>query len=131
MEPDFDVAIAIGRRGARGHDEALAGTDVLPERAFANFRRAADGDPLDPDYVFILGTALADRGRHAEAVAAFQDAIALDRAHAPYFVALGISRWHLRRHDEAATAFEEALALAPEDVPALNGLGVARLGQGR
>lgn len=130
MEPDFDVAIAIGRT-APGHEEALAGTDALPERAFASFRRAADGEPLDPDYMFILGTALADRGRHAEAVAAFQDAIALDRAHAPYFVALGISRWHLRRHDEAATAFEEALALAPEHVPALNGLGVARLGQGR
>jgi len=131
MEPDFDVAIAIGRTGPPGHDEALAGADVLPERAFANFRRAADGEPLDPDYVFILGTALADRGRHAEAVAAFQDAIALDRAHAPYFVALGVSRWHLRRYDEAAVAFEEALVIAPGDAPALNGLGVARIGQGR
>jgi Flp pilus assembly protein TadD len=131
MEPDFDVAIAIGRTGSPGHGEALAGTDVLPERAFANFRRAADGEPLDPDYVFILGTALADRGRHAEAVQAFQDAIALDRAHAPYFVALGVSRWHLRRYDEAAAAFEEALSLTPADGPALNGLGVARLGQGR
>jgi Flp pilus assembly protein TadD len=131
MEPNFDVAIAIGRTGASGHGEALAGTDVLPERAFGSFRRAADGEPLDPDYVYILGTALADRGRHAEASAAFQDAIALDRTHAPYFVALGVSRWHLGRHDEAAEAFEEALALAPGDGPALNGLGVARLGQGR
>jgi Flp pilus assembly protein TadD len=131
MEPEFDVTIAIGRAGVPGHDETLAGADELPERAFANFRRAAHGEPLDADYVFILGTALADRGRHAEAVAAFRDAIALDRAHAPYFVALGISRWHLGLHDEAASAFEEALALTPDDVSALNGLGVARLGQGR
>jgi Flp pilus assembly protein TadD len=134
MEPDFDVAIAIGRGAVPGRadrDEALAGTDVLPERAFANFRRAAHGEPLDPDYVYILGTALADRGRHAEAATAFKDAIALDRRQAPYFVALGVSRWHLGSYDEAVAAFEEALALAPADAAALNGLGVALLGQGR
>lgn len=130
MEPDFDVAVAIGRTDAPGH-EALAGADALPERALGSFRRAADGEPLDPDYAFIMGTALADRGRHAEAVAAFQDAIALDRAHAPYFVALGVSRWHLRRYDQAAEAFEEALALDPGDAHALNGLGAVRLAQDR
>lgn len=131
MEPDFEVAIAIAGTGASGRGDALAGTDVLPERAFANFRRAADGEPLDPDYVYILGAALADRGRHAEAAAAFQDAIALDRAQAAYFVALGASRWHLRNHEDAAAAFEEALAIAPGSAAALNGLGVALLGQGR
>jgi Flp pilus assembly protein TadD len=130
MEPDFEVAIAVARTGTPGHD-MLAGADVLPERAFANFRRAADGEPLDPDYVYILGTALADRGRHAEAVAALQDAIALDRSQPSYYVALGSARWHLRRYDDAVTAFEEALALAPEDAAALNGLGAALLGQGR
>jgi len=131
MEPDFEVTIAIARAEGPGHDDALAGTDVLPERAFANFRRAADGEPLDSDYVYILGTALADRGRHAEAAAAFQDAIALDRSQASYLVALGASRWHLRSYEDAVTAFEEALALAPGDAAALNGLGVALLGQGR
>jgi Flp pilus assembly protein TadD len=131
MEPDFEVAIAIAGTGAPGRDDALAGTDVLPERAFANFRRAADGEPLDPDYVYILGTALADRGRHAEAAAAFQEAIALDRSQASYHVALGASRWHLGSYDDAVTAFEEAIALAPGDAAALNGLGVALLGQGR
>lgn len=131
MEPDFDVSVAIGRGGAPGDEQALASADQLPERAFANFRRAADGEPLDADYAYILGTALAERGRHAEAVAAFQDAIALDRGQPSYFVALGASRWHLRRYDEAAAAFEDALALAPGDASALNGLGVARLGQGR
>lgn len=131
MEPAFDVAIALGGSGAPGRDDALAGADVLPERAFANFRKAADGEPLDPDYVYILGNALADRGRHAEAAAAFQDAIALDRSQATYHVALGVARWHLRRYDEAAAAFEEGIALAPGDAAALNGLGVALLGQGR
>jgi Flp pilus assembly protein TadD len=131
MEPDFDVAIAIGRTTAPGQDDALAAADALPERAFANFRRAADGEPLDPDYVYILGTALADRGRHAEAALAFRDAIALDRTQASYLVSLGVSRWHLGSLDDAAAAFEEALALAPDDAVALNGLGVARLAQGR
>ncbi|MET0552361.1 MAG: tetratricopeptide repeat protein [Vicinamibacteria bacterium] len=131
MEPAFDLAIALGGSALPGRDDALAGIDVLSERAFANFRRAADGEPLDPDYVYILGTALADRGRHAEAAAAFQDAIALDRSQAAYVVALGIARWHLGRYDDAANAFEEALVLAPGDAAALNGLGVARLGQGR
>ena len=142
MEPDFEVTIAIARTDGPGRDDALAGTDVLPERAFANFRRAADGEPLDSDYVYILGTALADRGRHAEAAAAFQDAIALDRSQASYLVALGASRWHLRSYDDAATAFEEALALAPGDArraerpgrraartgPARGGVGRARAG---
>src|SRR5688572_2673083 len=115
MEPDFELTVAIARTDGPGRDDALAGTDVLPERAFANFRRAADGDPLDSDYLYILGTALADRGRHAEAAAAFQDAIALDRSQGSYHVALGASRWHLRSYDDAATAFEAALALAPGD----------------
>lgn len=131
MDPDFDVSVAIGQHAASAPEHGLAGADELPERAFANFRRAADGEPLDPDYVFILGTALADRGRHREAAAAFQDAIALDRAQPSYLVALGASRWHLRSYDDAAAAFEEALALAPADAAALNGLGVARLAQGR
>jgi Flp pilus assembly protein TadD len=134
MEPDFDLEIDIGRQGVIDQGlvvEALAEADALPEKAFVDFRRAARGEPGDPDYAYILGNALAHRGSHAEAVEAFREAIALDRAQPLYSTALGIALWRLGRHDEAIAAFEEALRLAPADAQASNGLGLALLGAGR
>ena len=133
-EPDFELEIDVGRRGEIDEGlvvEALAEADALPEKAFADFRRAARGEPGDPDYAYILGNALAHRGNHAEAVAAFREAIALDREQALYFTSLGIALWRLDRFDEAIAAFEDALKLSPADAQALNGLGLALLGAGR
>jgi Flp pilus assembly protein TadD len=134
MEPEFDLEIGVGRPGEIDEGivvEALAGADVLPDKAFFDFRRAAHGEPGDPDYAYILGTALANRGSHAEAAAAFREAIALDRAQALYHASLGVALWRLGHFDDAVAAFQEAIALAPAEAQALNGLGLALLGAGR
>jgi tetratricopeptide (TPR) repeat protein len=134
MEPDFELEIDVGRQGVIDEGlvvESLAEADALPEKALSDFRRAARGEPGDPDYAYILGNALAHRGSHAEAVVAFREAIALDRAQPLYFASLGIALWRLGRFDEAIDAFEDALKLAPADAQALNGLGLALLGSGR
>lgn len=134
MEPDFDLEIDVGRQGVIDESmvvEALAEADALPEKALADFRRAARGEPGDPDYAYILGSALAHRGNHAEAVNAFREAIALDRGQPLYNASLGVALWRLDRCDEAVAAFEDALKLAPADAQALNGLGLALLGGGR
>jgi Flp pilus assembly protein TadD len=134
MEPDFELEIDVGRQGVIDQGlvvEALAEADALPEKAFTHFRRAARGEPGDPDYAYILGNALAHRGNHAEAVAAFREAIALDHGQPLYFASLGIALWRLGRFDEAVAAFEDALKLAPVEAQSLNGLGLALLGAGR
>lgn len=134
MEPDFELEIDVGRRGVIDEGlvvEALAEADALPEKALADFRRAARSEPGDPDYAYILGNALAHRGNHAEAVAAFREAIALDRAQPLYFASLGAALWRLGRFDEATSAFEDSLRLAPADAQALNGLGLSLLAAGR
>jgi tetratricopeptide (TPR) repeat protein len=134
MEPEFELEIDVGRQGVIDEEllvESLAEADMLPERALADFRRAARGEPGDPDYAYILGSALAHRGSHLDAVAAFREAITLDRAQPLYHASLGVSLWRLDRFDEAVVAFEDALELAPDDAQALNGLGVALLAAGR
>jgi Flp pilus assembly protein TadD len=134
MDPDFELEIDVGREGVIDEGlvvESLAEADSLPEKALADFRRAARGEPGDPDYAYILGNALSHRGNHAEAVLAFREAIALDRTQPLYFASLGIALWRLDRLDEAIAAFEDALRLAPGDAQALNGLGLALLAAGR
>jgi tetratricopeptide (TPR) repeat protein len=134
MEPEFELEIDVGRQGVIDEEllvESLAAADTLPERALADLRRAARGEPGDPDYAYILGNALAHRGSHAEAAAAFREAIALDRSQPLYHASLGVALWRLGRSDEAVGAFEDALKLAPADAQALNGLGLALLAAGR
>ena len=134
MEPEFELEIDVGRQGLIDESlvvESLAEADTLPERALADLRRAARGEPGDPDYAYILGNALAHRGSHADAVAAFREAITLDRTQPLYYASLGVALWRLGRSDEAVDAFEEALKLAPSDAQALNGLGLSLLAAGR
>src|SRR5512145_52515 len=134
MDPDFELEIDVGREGVIDEGmvvESLAEADALPEKALADFRRAARGEPGDPDYAYILGNALAHRGNHAEAVLAFREAIALDRSQPLYSASLGIALWRLGRLDEAIVAFQDALELSPADAQALNGLGLALLSAGR
>ncbi len=134
MEPAFELEIDVGGQGEIDQElvvESLAEVDTLPEKALADFRRAARGEPGDPDYAYILGNALAHRGNHADAVSAFREAIALDRGQALYHASLGVALWRLTRFEEAIDAFEDALRLAPTDAQALNGLGLALLAAGR
>jgi Flp pilus assembly protein TadD len=134
IEPEFELEIDVGRRGVIDEGllvESLAEADTLPERALADIRKAAHGEPGDPDYAYILGNALAHRGSHADAAAAFREAITLDRTQPLYHASLGVALWRLGRFDDAVAAFEDALRLAPADAQALNGQGLPLLPAGR
>jgi tetratricopeptide (TPR) repeat protein len=107
-----------------------SGQTLAPEALLA-FRKAARTDPREADYAYLLGSALAESGRHAEAVRELEDAIRLDRRQPAYHEVLGGCLWRLQRYQEARASFEEALRLAPGNARALNGLGLALLRLGR
>ncbi len=68
--PAFELLLASG---ASGGDEALAESAERPGTdALTAMRRAAEAHPEDPDYWFMLGGALSQRGEHEAAVRAFR-----------------------------------------------------------
>jgi tetratricopeptide (TPR) repeat protein len=72
------------------------------------------------------GIYLASYGRHAEAIDAYQRALAIDSAYPLTYRKLGDSFFALGRYAEAADAYQQAVALDPEDVAARQGLEAAR-----
>ena len=72
---------------------------------------------LRPDGDFELGMALAAAGRDAEALAAFDRALALDPGSAPAELHRALVLRRLGRSDEADAALQRAAALAPELTP--------------
>lgn len=124
IEAGDEVAAAAGAL-------ALVAAEKLPEKeTLAAFRRALRLDPSEPDYRYILGSALMRLGRHAEAVTALREAVAFQPGHAIYRRTLGAALWRLGRHAEAVDVFQQVLSEAPRDVDALNGLGLALLDLG-
>ncbi len=77
-----------------------------------------------------LGTALRAAGRHDEAVAHHQRAIALAPDHAPAYNNLGASLRAAGRLDEAIAAYRQALALRPDFPSASYNLANALLAKG-
>jgi tetratricopeptide (TPR) repeat protein len=128
----FELEIEPSSQGASASRsrEAPVTDEVTEQELFGALRRAARLEPGDPDYHYILGTALAERGRHQEAVPAFEDAIRL-RDEPAYHSALAGALWKLGQLERAEVAFREALRLAPDDPVALTGLGTTLLGLGR
>jgi len=61
--------------------------------------------------------------RHEEAIAAYEQAIALDPKYAAPHNGLGYMYSALGRHEEAIAAYEQAIALDPKDAYPHNGLG--------
>jgi Flp pilus assembly protein TadD len=123
--PAFDLALADE---AAPDDAALAAAQEPPgQDSLAILRRAADGNPEDPDYCYVLGLTLARRGEHAAAVQAFREAVRFPTGEADYHRALGQSLWRLGRFDEAREAFQEALRAQPRDADARNGLALSLL----
>jgi Flp pilus assembly protein TadD len=118
---------------AAGADPATVGPTSGPLPAEAEgiedaealriFRRAAQLDPHDPDYHYILGQALLRGGRLHEAARAFGEAVQLLGREPDYHYALGVALWELGRHAAAEAAFRDALRLGADDPRALNGLG--------
>jgi arylsulfatase A-like enzyme/Flp pilus assembly protein TadD len=80
----------------------------------------------DPATLTTYGLALSETGRHAEALAALERALAADGGAAKTHEALGIVLLRLDRAGEARTALERALALDPNLPDSWNTLGVAR-----
>ena len=105
--------------------------DLPGREAIGAFRRAAEGEPGDPDYFYMLGCALARQGRHPDAVVALREALATPGAHPSYRRALGESLWRLSSFEEAADAFAQVLREDPADAEAANGLGLSLLRLGR
>jgi len=125
-----DFELSLGAPESDGHP-AEAGPEAPGREAINAFRRAAQGDPGDPDYFYMLGCALSRQGRHADAVAALREALATPGSHPSYRRALGESLWRLSSYEEAAESFSQVLREDAGDAEAANGLGVALLRLGR
>jgi Flp pilus assembly protein TadD len=130
MEPPFRLRIELSDEhpgpAGRGAARALVAADaVAAKEVLATFRTATKLQVHDPDYHYILGDALAQLGRHAEAVPVLREAIQMSREEAAYHDALAKSLWVLGEHEAAVASFREVTRLRPDDVSALNALGVA------
>jgi tetratricopeptide (TPR) repeat protein len=71
------------------------------------------------------------KGRHKEALAAYQEAASLADHRALPFVSMGSVLLQMGRPQEAIAAYDEALARAPTDPQALSGKASALLASGR
>jgi tetratricopeptide (TPR) repeat protein len=87
------------------------------EEALAEFVAVAEVAP-SPMTFFNQGRTLAALGRHAEAVATFDQALAIDTDHLSAWNGRGLSLHALNRHAEAITSFDRALAIDPENADA-------------
>ncbi len=76
-----------------------------------------------PDVYFNLGKVLNDLGRYDEAVARFEQAIALRPNHAEAYNNLGVVLRNQRKHGEAAARFEQAIAWRFDYAEAHHNLG--------
>jgi tetratricopeptide (TPR) repeat protein len=70
-----------------------------------------------------LADAYAERGRWADAVAAYKSAIALDPANADLYNCLGMAWDQIGKPEEAKAAFEQAAAINPNVAEAFYNLG--------
>jgi tetratricopeptide (TPR) repeat protein/tRNA A-37 threonylcarbamoyl transferase component Bud32 len=71
-----------------------------------------------------MGERLLSQGRHADAKAAFREAIGLNPNNADAHEGLGAALWHAKRYPDAEAAFREAIRLDPGHANAYNGLGL-------
>jgi tetratricopeptide (TPR) repeat protein len=123
----YEIQLAIDGALAPGPEpEGPLGEKVIDE-----LRRAARAAPTEPDYHFILGSALAREGRLDQARAAFREACAGHPTDAAYRRALGECEWRLGRFEAAADAFREVLNRDPLDDEARNGLAMSLLRSGQ
>lgn len=79
----------------------------------------------------VRGDVLRARGRYADAVQAFEHALALDDQQAHAWIGKGAALFRLRRYDEAAAAFDHAIALDVHDAVAWHSKGSSLRNLGR
>ena len=111
---------AIRRRTTQTHylDAAFAaGWGWLQQDDFAQaenmFRIVLDGRPDDPVASLYLGIALAEQGRHAEAIAPLRDAAEARPLDAEVHLRLGVSLKAIGESFLAMSSLREALTLRP------------------
>jgi tetratricopeptide (TPR) repeat protein len=109
--------------------EALVETGDYAAAA-ARLQEAARVDPDDPEVHFRLGSVLTEIGRTEEAIASYEESIAL-AASPDAHVLLGMLLADIGRNAEAVTHYESALVLDPASVDAHYNLGVELGKQGR
>jgi tetratricopeptide (TPR) repeat protein len=109
--------------------EALVETGDLAGAA-QRLREAARVDPDDPEVHFRLGSVLSEVGRTDEAIASYEESIAL-AANPDAHVLLGVLLADVGRNAEAVTHYESALVLDPASGDAHYNLGVELGKQGR
>ncbi len=107
-------------QAARHELEAQAGA-----AAEGLLRSAAAQAPGQPDIDNLLGVALAQQGRTAEAVACHRRALERRPGDAGYLLNLANRLTDLRQHDQAAAAYRSAHALRPNDPRIVRGLARA------
>jgi tetratricopeptide (TPR) repeat protein len=101
--------------------------------AMAEFRRAIDLEPLNPDAHHDLGVALAEDARWEEAIAEYRRAIAIPIFAAPdaAYNNLGWALYSLGRYPEANDALQLAIRLNPTLPGAYYHLGLVLVAQNR
>lgn len=95
------------------------------DRAFAEYRAAAEIDPGNVDLHRHLGTAFFKALRNVEAAEAFDKAVTLEPKDASSWGQLGSSYLRLQWWDKAIAAFEKARALSGDQPGGLLALGYA------
>jgi tetratricopeptide (TPR) repeat protein len=86
---------------------------------------ARPAPPAEAESPYDLGVREARAGRHREAVAAFRQAVALDRRNASAYRALGDAYAALENWGESVDAYEQAARLAPDNAETYQKLGRA------
>lgn len=84
-----------------------------PESAEQNFRRALDHEPDNPRFAYRLGTALADQGRHEDALQYLEQALAEEPENARAWFARGMSQDALGDAPAAVESFMTSIELEP------------------
>ncbi len=97
----------------RGKGNALVGLECYGE-ALTAFEQAAVLMPLPVIYVS-MGDVFATLGRHDEAVAAYEQALALDASCASAYTGMSKALLQLGRTQEAEQSYQQAKALGDED----------------
>jgi tetratricopeptide (TPR) repeat protein len=98
--------------GAKGDPEL-----VFPHRVeeIAVLRSAVAANPKDGRAAYYLGNVLASKDRDQEALAAWNDAVRLDRTNTIARRNLARALWVSGKKDEAANQYQQAIAGAPDD----------------
>jgi tetratricopeptide (TPR) repeat protein len=129
MDPPFRLRLELSDESpeypGEGTARAPTADGTAAKEVLVTFRTAARLQMSDPDYHYIVGDALAQLGRPADAIPVLREAIQMNGEEAAYHDALARCLWILGELDAAVAAFREVNRLRPDNVHALNALGVA------